>query len=75
MVVDYMIYEQVSYGVHSTYEETIFLRQVRIQRVWRVEYLSILDSKATGMSPKQCFWYLSQLAPRGQPVNNATPQD
>lgn len=73
-VVDYMIDEQVPYGFHSTYEETIFLRQVRIHGVWRVEYSSIVDSQATGVSAKQCFWYLSQLAARGHPVNNATPK-
>lgn len=74
-VVEYMIDQQVAYDFHSTYEETIFLRQVRIHGVWRVEYSSIIRSQATGVSAKQCFWYLSQLAARGQPVNNPTPKD
>lgn len=33
-----MIDQQVSYGFHSTYEETIFVRHVQINGEWMVKY-------------------------------------
>ncbi|KAJ5542051.1 hypothetical protein N7461_008054 [Penicillium sp. DV-2018c] len=58
-VARYMLDQNVAYGVHSTYEESIFLPQVQVQGVWRVEYSPVINdnSISTGLAAKQCFWF------------------
>ncbi|KAJ5193157.1 hypothetical protein N7449_004357 [Penicillium cf. viridicatum] len=73
-VVEYMIDQKVPYGFHSTYYHTVFLRQVQVHGVWRVECSPIVNNRNTGVSVKQCFWHLASLAAAGQPVQNPTPK-
>ncbi|KAJ5836894.1 hypothetical protein N7447_002920 [Penicillium robsamsonii] len=66
-----MIDQRVAYGFHSTYDHTVFLRQVQVNGTWRVGCSHIIDNnRTTGVSVKQCFWYLALLAAAGQPVQN-----
>ncbi|KAJ5200276.1 hypothetical protein N7491_008923 [Penicillium cf. griseofulvum] len=72
---EYMIDLKLPYGFHSTYNETIFLRQVNVQGVWTIEYSEVIND-TSDLPIRQCFWYLAQLAAAvaGQPVNNTIPK-
>lgn len=71
------------YGFLSTYEETIFLRQVIDNNgVWRIEYSPVILSSTTYDRPetqppivsvKQCFFYVGINASMHEPVNNRSP--
>ncbi|CDM29117.1 hypothetical protein DTO013E5_5831 [Penicillium roqueforti] len=74
-VLEYMIDLRLPYGFHSTYEETIFLRHVQVNGQWRVEYSPVIQSTATDVSLKKCFWHLSSLALQGNPVQNPALKD
>lgn len=70
------------YGFLSTYEETIFLRQVVDNNgVWRVEYSPVVLSSTTYdrltttppvVSVRQCFFYMGLNALNQGPVNNTS---
>ncbi|KAJ5797129.1 uncharacterized protein N7518_005669 [Penicillium psychrosexuale] len=61
-VVEYMVDQGMPYAFHSTYEETIMLRQVMVNNVWTIQYSPAIDSDAIDISTKQCFWYLASVA-------------
>lgn len=70
------------YGFLSTYEETIFLRQVIDNNgVWRIEYSPVvlystiydrLMTNPLAISARQCFFYVGIEALSQGPVNNAS---
>ncbi|KAJ5800609.1 uncharacterized protein N7518_002677 [Penicillium psychrosexuale] len=74
-VAEYMIDKRVPYGFHSTYTETVFLRYICVNGMWRMEYSPIIDNEGTGVSVKQCFWYFSSLALGGRPIRDRTDKD
>jgi hypothetical protein len=83
----YMLELKCKYGFLSSYDETIFLRQEKINGVWEIEYstaingiTSYVQSDPTDLlgtpivSVKQCFLYVGTLASGHGPVDNATPR-
>lgn len=68
------------YGFLTTYDETIFLRQVVDNNgVWRIEYSPVILSSTTYdrrmttspvVSVKQCFFYVGLNTLNQGPVNN-----
>jgi hypothetical protein len=70
------------YGFLSTYEQTIFLRQVVDNNgVWRIEYSPVVLSSTAYdrlmtvtpvVSARQCFFYVSLNARNQGPVNNTS---
>ncbi|KAJ5562889.1 hypothetical protein N7535_002665 [Penicillium sp. DV-2018c] len=80
-VIKYMFELRVMYGFMSTYESTVFLRQVFRDGEWIVEYSpnvkASFDGSGTGNEPssvRQCFAYLSSLASEQAFVDNRTPR-
>ncbi|KAJ5667812.1 uncharacterized protein N7477_006382 [Penicillium maclennaniae] len=82
--VDYMLEHQCKYGFITTYEESIFLRQVKYSDgTWGIEH-SPLDSgfdlarvSTSGeavLSTRQCFYHFSCAAEQNGDVNNPTPR-
>lgn len=60
-IVEYMIDEEVPYGFHTTYVETIFLQRVEVDGEWTVQYSPVIGKDLA----KQCFWHLAMLAKDG----------
>lgn len=78
---------QCAFGFISTYDETVFLRQVQLASgQWSVEYSPVIYStdvyepsgsqgpgSGLSVSMKQCMFYVAMLASAQGPVNNQTP--
>lgn len=75
-----MLEFQVKYGLFSTYNETIFLKQEQSANgTWELHYSSIVKHTQMGgnddqASLRECTFFLAVLASRGHQANNQTPQ-
>ncbi|KAF9892635.1 hypothetical protein FE257_001037 [Aspergillus nanangensis] len=67
-IAEYMYDLHLKYGFMSTYEETVFLRQVQdATSVWVLQHSPIIRHSANGtikgeVSVRQCIWHLCQSA-------------
>ncbi|OKL58543.1 hypothetical protein UA08_06226 [Talaromyces atroroseus] len=71
---------KLKYGLFSTYDMTIFLKQEQSQNgTWELHYSSIVEYSQIGgvdkSSLRECAFYLAVLASGGHGANNQTPLD
>ncbi|KAJ5521607.1 hypothetical protein N7527_005722 [Penicillium freii] len=83
--IQYMQDLNCAYGFYTTYDETIFLRQVLVNGVWEIQYSPCVLAKyryqettpstTPIVSVKQCFLYVATLARQQGPLayNVAAP--
>jgi hypothetical protein len=69
-IADYMYDQQLMYGFLSTYEYTIFLKQVRVNNQWQLQFsdpipFDAVSSPQNGtVSVRQCFFHICHEAIR-----------
>ncbi|KOS43872.1 hypothetical protein ACN38_g5240 [Penicillium nordicum] len=78
-IANYMDVMNLKYGVLTTYEQTLFLRQTVPGGAWTLESSPVkhFSDAYTSADPqsvtvRQCFWYLGQLALKGARFNGSS---
>ncbi|KAJ5932089.1 hypothetical protein N7516_006578 [Penicillium verrucosum] len=72
-IANYMDVMNLKYGVLTTYEQTLFLRQTTLESSL-VKHFSDTYTSADPQSVtvRQCFWYIGQLALKGARFNGSS---
>jgi hypothetical protein len=72
----YMLELRLRYGVFSTYNQYVFLRQERVAGQWSLRYSPIVSDEMASpsvLTVRQCFFFLGRAADQEPPVANRTP--
>ncbi|CAG8359124.1 unnamed protein product [Penicillium salamii] len=76
--IQYMQDLNCTYGFYTTYDETVFLRQILVDGIWQIQYSPVILAESCyrktsplstlSVSVKQCFLYVASLSVYEPPI-------